>query len=84
VEISIHLAFILVYKPKLTNGFVTVTEKELERGFKMTNAATDDNIVYSSDDVNKLLHKYLDDHSTLNTYQNHAMADVWFNKNKKK
>jgi hypothetical protein len=41
-------------------------------------------ITYTEEEVNKLLHKFLDIQEGLNTYQRHASLDVWFEQNKKK
>lgn len=57
-------------EPLLTNGFVSIVEKEP--------------ITYTEEEVNKLLHKFLDIQEGLNTYQRHASLDVWFEQNKKK
>ena len=57
-------------EPLLTNGFVSIVEKEP--------------ISYTEEEVNKLLHKFLDIQEGLNTYQRHASLDTWFEQNKKK
>ena len=57
-------------EPLLTNGFVSIVEKGP--------------ITYTEEEVNKLLHKFLDIQEGLNTYQRHASLDTWFEQNKKK
>jgi hypothetical protein len=80
-------------KPKLTNGFVYVAENPVfgilndpkVNGVDYENTPVPDYPpIYTEDEVNLLFHKYLDDHSVLNTHRNHAIMDVWFNENKKK
>lgn len=106
-------------EPLLTNGFVSIVEKEpikLEDGWEAKLAIkniqylehtinslkdlrryyidgiqvgyqarkSEEPITYTEEEVNKLLHKFLDIQEGLNTYQRHASLDVWFEQNKKK
>ena len=98
-----------VEEPNLTNGFVTIVEKEYSYNllsnmqyymeycqangyvtpqdwlnkFKHYSDRKEP-ISYTEEEVNKLLHKFLDIQEGLNTYQRHASLDVWFEQNKKK
>ena len=69
------------YEEKLRGISVEETQKHVQGTDLRINTQK---FSYTEEEVNKLLHKFLDIQEGLNTYQRHISLDVWFEQNKKK